>query len=252
MSCSGPLGALPACSDTAGFAAVPLQDPDAAVAELQRAVSELGLRGALVNGYSDAADGTARYYDAPEYREFWHALAELDVPLYLHPRNPHPASQGFFAGRRELLGPVWAFAVETGTHALRLITSGLFDDVSGAQVILGHLGEFLPFAMARAGQRLSHVRGVELTKPPRQAFHEHFWITTSGNCHSPSLIGALLEIGADRLMFAADYPFEAMEDGAAWFDGAPLSPGDRHKIGRSNALALLGLEDRPAVALRER
>lgn len=195
----------------------------------------------LVNGFSDAAGGEVLYCDAPEYEPFWEKLAEIDVPMYLHPRNPHARDRGAFGGREELLGPVWAFAVETGTHALRLVTSGLFDRVPGVTVILGHLGEFLPFAMARAEQCLSHVAGVTLEKPPTQVLREHFYVTVSDNYHTPSLLGVVLEMGADRILFAADYPFEAMEDAAAWFDTVPLSDADRVKIGRTNAERLLRL-----------
>jgi gamma-resorcylate decarboxylase len=224
-----------------GFAAVAMQDPRAAVEEVERAVRELGFRGVLVNGFSDLPGGRAAYYDAPEYLPFWEKLAELGVPLYLHPRNPLPANRGIYEGRDELLGPVWAFAVETGTHALRLVTSGLFDRVPGLTVILGHLGEFLPFAMARAEQRLDHVSGISLDKAPTRVLREHFYVTTSGNCHTPSLLGVVLEMGADRVLFATDYPFEEMHEAASWLDAVPLSDADRTKIGRTNAARLLGL-----------
>jgi 2,3-dihydroxybenzoate decarboxylase len=225
----------------AGFAAVALQDPEAAAAEATRAVRELGFVGVLVNGYSDLGDGAARYYDEPECEPFWAALAELEVPFYLHPRNPLPTQRRIYEGREELLGPTWAFAVETGTHALRLITGGVFDRHPGVQVILGHLGEQLPFAMARLTQRMAHNPRVSLARPPREIFRENFHITTSGNAHTPSLIGALLELGADRVMFAADYPFEEMADTTLWFEALDISAADRQKIGRTNAERLLGL-----------
>jgi len=225
----------------AGFAAVALQDPDAVVAELDRAIGELGFKGVLVNGYSDAADGTARYYDAPAYLPFWQRTAELGVPVYLHPRNPHASQRGIYEGRPELLGPTWAFAVETATHALRLIASGLFDRVPRASVILGHLGELLPFAIARFEQRMAHLPGAALATPPRQVLRERFHVTTSGNYHTPSLLGTLLELGADRVLFAADYPFERMHDAAEWFDALPIAATDLHKIGRENAQRLLRL-----------
>ena len=224
----------------AGFAAVALQDPEAAAAEATRAVRELGFVGVLVNGYSDLPDG-ARYYDEPECEPFWAALAELDVPFYLHPRNPLPTQRRIYEGREELLGPTWAFAVETGTHALRLITGGVFDRHPGVQVILGHLGEQLPFAMARLTQRMAHNPRVSLARPPREIFRENFHITTSGNAHTPSLLGALMELGAERVMFAADYPFEEMADTTEWFDALDISTADRRKIGRANAGRLLGL-----------
>jgi gamma-resorcylate decarboxylase len=225
-----------------GFAALPLQDPDAAIDELRRAVDELGFRGAMVNGFSEVGDaGTAAYYDQPEYEPFWEAVADLGVPFYLHPRNPLESQRRIYEGRSELLGPTWAFGVETGTHALRLITSGLFDRVPGLQVILGHLGENLPFAIARLEQRLSHRTDVTLVKSPRTVLREHFHVTVSGNYHTPSLLAVMLELGADRLLFAADHPFEAMADAAVWFDALPISDADKEKIGAGNARRLLSL-----------
>lgn len=223
----------------AGFAAIPLQDPGAAASELERAVHDLGFRGALVNGYSDAPGG-ARYYDHPAYVPFWERVAALGVPLYLHPRNPLPGTP-MLAGRPELMGPTWAFAIETGTHALRLVVSGLFDRFPALQIVLGHMGEFLPFAMARLEQRMAHVAGVDLATSPRRVLSDNFWITISGNYHVPSLVGTMLELGSDRLLFACDHPFEDMADGARWFDEVAISEADRLKIGRTNAQRLLGL-----------
>jgi len=226
----------------AGFAALPMQDPAAAAEELERTVSEFGFRGALVNGYSSLGNvETAVYYDDERYLPFWARVEQLGVPFYLHPRNPLPTQRRIYEGRSELLGPTWAFAVETGTHALRLITSGLFDRYPELTVVLGHLGEFLPFALPRLQQRMSHLPQVRLEKPATQYLRDNFYITTSGNCHTASLIGVLLELGADRLLFAADYPFEEMGDGAAWFDNVPISESDRLKIGRTNAQKLFAL-----------
>jgi predicted TIM-barrel fold metal-dependent hydrolase len=224
----------------AGFAAVALQDPPAAAAELERCITELGFKGAMVNGYSETAGGVL-YYDHPSCLPFWEAAAGLGVPVYLHPRNPVPGTP-MLAGRPELMGPTWAFAIETGTHALRLLVSGLFDRLPNLNIILGHLGEFLPFAIARLQQRLSHVADITLAKTPRQTLQDHFHITISGNYHSPSLIATILELGADRLLFATDYPFEEMADGARWFDEVSISEADRLKIGRTNAQRLLSLD----------
>ncbi len=227
----------------AGFAAVAMQDPDGAAEEAERSVRELGFKGVLVNGYSDMPDGSGAYYDAPEYGPFWERIVELDVPFYLHPRNPLSANAGIYAGREELLGPTWAFAVETGTHALRLLTSGLFDRLTDLQIILGHLGEFLPFAISRLEQRIAHNPNVKLGRSPRQVLRENFHITTSGNYHTPSLLGAIAEMGVDRVMFSADYPFERMADGAEWFDAVEISEAHRLKVGRTNAATLLRLGD---------
>ena len=113
----------------AAFAALPMQDPDAAIAELTRCIKELGLVGALVNGFSQiGTPDNVTYYDLPQYRPFWRAVEALDVPFYLHPRNPLPSWTKLYEGHAWLLGPNWAFAAETAVHALRLIGSGLFDE----------------------------------------------------------------------------------------------------------------------------
>jgi gamma-resorcylate decarboxylase len=225
-----------------GLAALPLQDPVAAADELERCVTKLGFRGALANGYSSVGDlEHARYYDQPGYLAFWERVSELGVPFYLHPRNPLPTQRRYYEDRELLLGPTWAFTVETATHALRLIVSGVFDRFPSLQIILGHMGELLPFAVARTQQRLSHIPGLALDRRPEEVLQENFWLTTSGNFHTPSLLGAMMQIGADRLLFAADYPFERPAEAAAWFDSTPISEADRRKIGRSNAFDLLGL-----------
>lgn len=224
-----------------GLAALPLQDPAAAADELERCVTELGFKGALANGYSSVGDlSTAAYYDEPAYEEFWQRVASLGVPFYLHPRNPLPTQRRMYETREALLGPTWAFTVETATHALRLMLSGLFDRLPTLTIVLGHMGELLPFAVQRTEQRLSHIPSMDLERHPQQLLQENFFLTTSGNFHTPSLIGALLQVGSDRMLFAADYPFERTADAADWFDHAPISETDRRKIGRTNAERLLG------------
>lgn len=226
----------------AGIAALPMQTSDGAASELERCVRDLGFKGALVNGYSDIGrEGELAYYDEPQYRPFWEAVAELDVPFYLHPRNPPGDQQRMYRGREELLGPTWAFAVETATHALRLITSGLFDRLPSLNIVLGHLGELLPFAVDRLGQRLAHVTSVSLERPATEYLRRNFYLTTSGNFHTPSLLGAIQEVGADRILFAVDYPFEKSDDAVEWFDDAPISAADRRAISRENAARVFRL-----------
>lgn len=225
-----------------GLAALALQDPEGAADELERCVTRLGFRGALANGYSSVGDlETAAYYDEPAYLPFWERVAALGVPFYLHPRNPLPTQRRYYEGREALLGPTWAFTVETATHSLRLMVSGLFDRFPELQVIIGHMGELLPFAVARTEQRLSHIPAVSLQRGPQEVLRENFFITTSGNFHTQSLLGAIMQVGADRILFAADYPFERTAEAAEWFDAAPISEADRRKIGRANAERLLGI-----------
>jgi predicted TIM-barrel fold metal-dependent hydrolase len=227
----------------AGFAALPMQDPDAAAAELTRSVGELGFKGALVNGFSEVGvPGRVVYYDDPAYRPFWATLEKLDVPFYLHPRDPLPAREPIYDGHPWLLGPVWAFGVETATHALRLISSGLFDRYPRLAIVLGHLGEGLPYNIWRVDHRLAKSsRGMPARRKPGEYLRSNFYLTTSGNFHTPTLASAMREIGSDRLLFSVDYPFEDHVDAATWFDGAQISESDRLKIGRTNAIALFGL-----------
>lgn len=226
----------------AGLAALPMQDPQAAADELHACVSKRGFKGVLVNGFSNLGDErTAVYYDGEEYWPFWAEVERLGVPFYLHPRNPVVGQRRIYDRRPALLGPAWAFGVETATHALRLIVSGLFDRFPGLSMILGHLGETLPFAIHRLQRRMGSVTGIDLHRGPVQVLQENFSVTTSGNYHTPSLVGILLELGSDRVMFSTDYPFEVVEDGAAWFDALTISADDRRKIGRENARRLLGL-----------
>jgi predicted TIM-barrel fold metal-dependent hydrolase len=226
-----------------GLAALALQDPEGAAAELERCVTELGFRGALANGYSSVGDlETAAYYDEPQYLPFWERVAALGVPFYLHPRNPLPTERRYYEGREALLGPTWAFTVETASHCLRMMVSGLFDRFPELQVIIGHMGELLPFAVARTEQRLSHIPTVALERGPQEVLRENFFITTSGNFHTQSLLGAMMQVGADRILFAADYPFERTAEAAEWFDAVPISEADRVKIGRTNAERLLGID----------
>ncbi|RZK83553.1 MAG: amidohydrolase, partial [Rhodococcus sp. (in: high G+C Gram-positive bacteria)] len=193
----------------ASFAALPMQDPAAATTEIRRAVTELGLVGALVNGFSQVGDeNTVVYLDDPRYAEFWSTVEELDVPVYLHPRDPLESTTPQYHGHPWLYGSAWAFSVETGTHALRLMGSGLFDRID-----------------------IQHSFGHYL--------RNNFYLTTSGNFRTPALLNTIQEVGADRLLFSADYPFEDMREAADWFDRLEINDNDHIKIARTNAQALL-------------
>ncbi|MEV1170450.1 amidohydrolase family protein [Nonomuraea sp. NPDC049784] len=233
------------------FAALPLQDPEKAAEELERAVRDLGFVGALVNGYSNIGDeNSAQYLDEPQVEPFWARVEQLGVPVYLHPRIPLPDQQRIYQGYEGLLGSAWGFGVETATHALRLILSGLFDRHPGVNVILGHLGEALPFTLPRVEHRLRHQRrethGVH-EKPPTEYLRNNFYLTTSGVFRTQTLLDTLLEVGADRVLFSVDYPYESMDELSPWFDQCPISENDRVKIGRSNSEKLFRLQQRAAA-----
>jgi 2,3-dihydroxybenzoate decarboxylase len=228
-----------------GFAALPMQDPDAASKELIRAVKELGFKGALVNGFTqkDVAD-SAIYYDIPQYRSFWATVSELNVPFYLHPRMQIPARAQPYEGHPWLMSAPWGFAIETSIHALRLCGSGLFDDFPNLKIIIGHLGEHIPYDLWRIDARMRFSpRGYKGKHYLGDYFKKHFYITTSGNFCDPTLQCALTVMGVDRILFSADYPFERMEDAATWFDKtAVLSESERVQIGRTNAQRLFNLK----------
>lgn len=230
----------------AAFGALPMQDPDSAAEELRRCVRELGFKGALVNGFTQAGDEqTAHYYDERRYWPFWETVQDLDVPLYLHPRDPHPSQTLIYEGHPWLLGSAWAFGVETATHALRLMASGLFDAFPRVQIILGHLGEALPFTIWRTDHRIAvSPRRIPAQRELAYYLRNNFHITTSGNFWTPALMTTIMQVGADRVLFSVDYPFESHRQAAEWFERLELGEGVREMIGAENARRLLKLEAR--------
>ncbi|WP_414168399.1 amidohydrolase family protein [Streptoverticillium reticulum] len=224
------------------LAVLPMRDPDAAITELRRCVSELGFPGALVNGYDDGA-GTPLYYDAPQYLDFWRAAEELGVPVYLHPRTVPPDRVTTYDGFFQLVGAAWGFHVETAEHVLRLILSGLFDKAPRLQIILGHMGELLPWCSWRLDHRLALDPGdkLPLGRTVTEYLRRNFYVTTSGYFHTPSLEYAVGILGADRVLYSVDYPYESCEEAGTWFDKLDLPEDLLHKIAFDNAARLLKL-----------
>jgi predicted TIM-barrel fold metal-dependent hydrolase len=222
----------------AGFASIALQDLASAPLELERAITRLGLKGAMINGYTNTRDPQrVEYLDDPKFLPFWEAAASLGVPIYLHPR---PAlDQRIYEGHSELIGATWGFAPEAATHALRLIYSGLFDRFPTLTVILGHLGETLPYFSWRIQHCFEYNPSNKRVKRRLQDYLcDNFYVSTSGIFSDQALIGAMLTIGADRILFACDYPYEVMEPAARWIERAAISEGDRRKIAAGNARRL--------------
>jgi predicted TIM-barrel fold metal-dependent hydrolase len=228
------------------FAAVPLQDPAAAAAELERAVVDLGLKGVLVNGYSNLGPNEhVQYLDEAPVREFWACVARLRVPVYLHPRETLPTQRRAIQGYPELAGSAWAFAYETSSHAVRLMLSGLFDEFPDVQVILGHMGEGLPFMLPRLQHRLDEQRegekGAKAKRRPSYYFANNFHITTSGHFHTKPLLEGIEQIGVERVLFSVDYPYEQMDSAGRWFDDIRLDNQTKAQVGRENANRLFSL-----------
>ncbi|OCX66243.1 amidohydrolase [Thioclava sp. SK-1] len=222
-----------------GFAHLAMQDPRAAADELERCVRDLGMQGAMINGQTG---GT--YLDDDRFAPFWERVSDLAVPVYIHPNNP-PERVHMYADHPELFGPVWSWTVETATHALRLLFAGTFDRYPNAQLILGHLGETLPYLMWRLDSRweISNRGDMRLKLPPSEYFRRNISVTTSGMCADAPLRCAVDMMGADRVMFAVDYPFERPEEAGDWIEAAPLSAEERDLICHKNARSLLKLRE---------
>jgi 2,3-dihydroxybenzoate decarboxylase len=227
------------------MAALAMQDPELAIRELERSVKELGFKGVLVNGFSQYREpDNVLYYDLPQYRPFWATVERLGVPFYLHPRSPLPRDARLYAGHPWLLGAAWAFSNETAVHVLRLMGSGLFDEHPRLSLVIGHMGELIPFALWRidnCNAGAEKVDGNRAKKTIADYVRANLHITTSGNFSTNALTAAIRELGTDRVMFSVDWPFEQIEFGAKWFDDVDLSEDDRRKIGRDNAARLFKL-----------
>lgn len=224
----------------AGFASVALQDPAEAARELERAVTRLGFKGVMVNGYTNTADGRGAYLDEPRFLPFWEAAAALRAPVYIHPRPP--IEQRAYEGHAQLLGATWGFAPETATHALRIVQSGLLDRLPTLTIVLGHLGETLPYFAWRIQHCFEYnPSDKRLERRLQDYLCENFYVSTSGFFSDQALISALLTIGADRILFAVDYPYETMTPATEWIERAPISENDRRKIAHGNARALFRL-----------
>lgn len=227
-----------------------MHNPAEAAAELERCVTKYGFKGALVNDTQrSGSDGEGMiFYDQPEWDVFWSKVEQLDVPFYLHPRNPTgQIHEKLWADRKWLIGPPLSFAQGVGLHTLGMITNGVFDRHPKLQVIIGHLGEHIPFDMWRINHWFEDVKkplGLAETckKTIYQYFNENLWITTSGHFSTPTLQFCMSQVSADRILFSIDYPFEKFSDACDWFDDAEISVTDKYKIGRENAKKLFKLD----------
>ena len=228
------VGAKPA--RLAGLASLPMHDPEAAAAELERCVRDLGFKGTLVNGHSQGV-----YYDAPEYDVFWQRLEALNVPFYLHPGNAYEQPH-VLTGHPELHGATWGWGVETGSHALRLLFGGVFDRFPKVKLVLGHMGEALPYLRWRFDSRhMAYPMGVTLARKPSEYFGSNILITTTGVCSHPALLGAIGEMGAEGVLFSIDYPYEDTMAAVEFIETAPIDDESRALICRGNAARLLVL-----------
>lgn len=241
------------------FACLSMHDPVQAGVELRRCVNELGFHGALLCDFQHAGPNgeTYLFYDQPQYDAFWKVLIDLDVPLYIHPAAPADVIyEKLYRERSYLIGPPLSFANGVNLHTLGLITNGVFDRFPTAKVIIGHDGEHIPFDFWRINHWFKDVKkpiaqqagDVMCKKSIYDYFKENIWITTSGHFSTRTLKYVVDEIGADRVLFSVDYPYEKIEDGCGWWDNeakviqeAVGGVDAYRRIGRDNAKRLLKL-----------
>jgi uncharacterized protein len=222
------------------FATLPTQDPGAAIVEAKRAITELGLCGVVINGHTQG-----RFLDAPEFDDLLSTIEELDAPIYLHPTYPpQQVAEVYFSGLSEQAGralatAAWGWHAETGLHVLRLAAGGVFTRHPNLQIIVGHMGENLPFSLMRADTVLS--KADPGAPSVAHVIREHVHITICGYTTTPPLLCALQVFGADRIMFSSDYPFGDPVEHSRFLAEAPVSPADRDKIAYRNAQQLFRL-----------
>ncbi len=225
----------------AAFATLPVADPAASAEELERTVKQLGFKGAMINGIPQG-----RFLDDPFFTPIFERAEVLDVPLYLHPAPPPEAvRKAYFSGLEPGLGHMlsiagWGWHAEQGLHTIRLIATGMFDRFPKLQIIIGHMGEMIPFFLARIDAVVTPA-AKDLKKSVADYFHSNVHITTSGIFTAPPLYLALEVVGADRILFSVDYPYSSNETGRAFLDKLSLSPADFEKITHGNAERLLKL-----------
>ncbi len=223
----------------AAFCALPTADPKAAADELERCV-RAGFKGAMIHGLANG-----RFLDEPEFDAIWERAQALDVPIYLHPSVPHQAVQDVYYAKYSqdfpmVIRAAWGFTVETATIAIRLVLGGVFERFPRLNIILGHLGETLPFLQWRIDTALKRP-GAKSKVSFRDTFTHNFYVTTSGNFSNPALLCCVMEMGIDRILFAIDYPFVLNEPGIDWIPTIPLCDEDKVKLLSGNSKRLLRL-----------
>ena len=222
----------------AAFAALPVALPEEAADELERLVSERGFKGAMINGHH-----RGRYLDDAFFSPLLERAERLGVPVYLHPAEPpQPVVESYYSGFSPdvtymFANMGWGWHIETAVHALRMVLGGVFERFPNLQMIVGHMGEALPFMMSRVDAMIPSLTG--LPQPVSFYLRRNFHYTFSGFNFLPTFMDLLLQVGVDRIMFSADHPYASMAEARAFLDRLPVSPADRERIANGNAEKLL-------------
>ena len=220
----------------AGFATLPTPDPAAAADELERAVTRLGFKGAMIMGLT-----SGRYFlDEKRFWPIFERASDLDVPLYFHPGIPHKAvDDAYYKDYPVLARAALGYTVETMTQGARIITSGVLDRYPSLKIVLGHLGEAIPFLLWRIDNGIA--RQMQLPRSFTDYFRQHFYITTSGALSNSALACSIAELGVERVIFSADWPYQPNVPARKFIDAAPISEQDRKLILGGNVRKLLRL-----------
>jgi len=225
----------------AGFASLPIQAPDEAAKEFERCIRQLGFKGTNINGHT-----RGRYLDDPFFTPILTCADALQVPIYLHPTVPHkPVADALYGGFSPtvtgiLASSAWGWHIETATHLLRMILGGVFDRLPNLQIVIGHMGEAIPFMLPRMNRNLS-PQVTKLTRPFADYLRQNVHYTFGGFNFAPTFLNLLLEIGVERIMFSVDYPYGSMEEAVSFLKHLPVSEADRERIAHGNAERLFGL-----------
>lgn len=226
------------------FAHVALQDPAAAAKELERTVVEYGFKGALINGHT-----VGRYYEGRDFDVFWERAEALGVPVYMHP-TAFSQTPALLEGMPVLQGAAWGWGVETAGHALRLLFGGVFDRFPRLILLLGHMGEFLPYQRWRIDSRFAACpMGIKLARKPSEYIGSNILITTAGVCSAPSLLGAIGELGPEAVLFSVDYPYESTTEACSFIEQAPLDQKVRELVCHGNARRIFKIGSVEELAL---
>jgi uncharacterized protein len=231
----------------AGFSHMAMREPEAAAKEMERAVKQLGFRGALINGTTED-----RFLDDARFEPILAAAEALDVPIYLHPGlAPEPVRRLYYGNLPSSAGAIlegagWGWHSETAIHVLRLVLSGTLDRHPKLKLIIGHMGEGLPAMLARCDQVFEGGYVAHLSRPISRTILDQVWITTSGMFSEPPFLAALLTFGIDRILFSVDYPYALNQRGQAFLQSLSLAPADLAKLAHGNADRLLRLTAKAA------
>lgn len=213
----------------AGLTTIAPQNPQAAAMEIERGMTTLGLHGVLINSYTKS-----EYLDDKKFWPIFEAAQAHDAAIYIHPRKPAPSMYAPYADY-QMDGAMYGFHMDTSTHAVRLLLSGLFDEFPKLKIVLGHMGEGLPFWLNRLDNIAASTKLATIKRKPSEYFLDNFVITTSAMFWDPILELSHKVLGPERILFGVDYPFAPSSVGTAWLDDAPLSDTDRQKIYSGNA-----------------